>query len=132
MLTDEGDTDVRRKKHQVSGWPGGLCAPTQKPYENTVGNYTLGGWQISWANFDASRSKVVNRLTVLLGSKSIQPSALSTPSNGPSLQQHVVRSPGKATSQPLTPSKHILNAQVAIRAPCCKKFFDVSWSAHGA
>jgi hypothetical protein len=27
---------------------------------------------------------------------------------------------------PLTHSKHILNAQVAIRAPCCKKFFDVS------
>jgi len=25
----------------------------------------------------------------------------------------------------LMESKHILNAQVAIRAPCCRKFFDV-------
>lgn len=25
-------------------------------------------------------------------------------------------------------SKHILNAQVSIRAPCCQKFFDVSFS----
>lgn len=24
-------------------------------------------------------------------------------------------------------SKHILNAQVSIRAPCCKKFFDVGF-----
>ena len=26
-------------------------------------------------------------------------------------------------------SKHILNAQVSIRAPCCRKFFDVSIAA---
>jgi hypothetical protein len=51
---------------------------------------------------------------------------------------HVV-SPSASHNSQLTPnSKHILNAQVAIRAPCCKKFFDVSgflqarlaWGAH--
>lgn len=24
-------------------------------------------------------------------------------------------------------SKHVLNAQVAVRAPCCRKFYDVCW-----
>jgi uncharacterized CHY-type Zn-finger protein len=33
-------------------------------------------------------------------------------------------SPPPLTSHPLKNSKHILNAQVSIRSPCCRKWFD--------
>lgn len=29
-------------------------------------------------------------------------------------------------NQPATMCKHVLNAQVTVRAPCCQRFFDVS------
>ena len=36
----------------------------------------------------------------------------------------------KGPNSPPLPSKHVLNAQVSLRSPCCKKWFDCS-ACHG-